>query len=310
MRLSSRKDGYFFSKPMFERFLGKLRKYEIRMRKAVTSERHGNFHSVFKGSGLEFDDLRLYQYGDDVRAIDWNTSAKGHGTFVKIFKEDKEQTAFFMLDVSASQKVGEPGSMKIDIAKEICGVLTLSAIQEATRVGLLCFSDRNERYMRPSEGMKHGYRLLSELYKLTPTSLKTNISEAIMVCFNVLKRRSLVFIISDFIDRNYEPNLKALAIKHDLIVIHLYDSRETNLPGLGIIPLYDAETQSTFWVNTSSRKYKEENANRFQKRSEELQRLCIQNRADYISINTQEDYVPALIHLFKVRRYSKGSTAK
>jgi len=291
---------------MFERFLGKLRKYEIRMRKAVTSERHGNFHSVFKGSGLEYDDLRLYQYGDDVRAIDWNTSAKGHGTFIKIFKEDKEQTAFFMLDVSASQQVGEASRLKIDIAKEICGVLTLSAIQEASRVGLLCFSDRNEKYIRPSDGMKHGYSVLSELYKLVPESTKTNISEAILVALNVLRRRSLIFFISDFIDINYQHNLKALARKHDLIVIHLYDLRETSLPRLGIIPLYDAEKQRTTWVNTSSKQYREDMANRFEKRSAELEKLCHQNRADYISINTQEDYVPALIRLFKVRRYAKS----
>jgi uncharacterized protein (DUF58 family) len=294
---------------MFELFLGKLRKYEIRMRKAVTSERHGNFHSVFKGSGLEFDDLRLYQYGDDVRAIDWNTSAKGHGTFIKIFKEDKEQTAFFMLDVSASQQVGEASRLKIDIAKEICGVLTLSAIQEASRVGLLCFSDRNERYIRPSDGMKHGYSVLSEIYKLVPESTKTSISEAILVALNVLRRRSLIFLISDFIDAEYQHNLKALARKHDLIVIHLYDLRETNLPKLGIIPLYDAEKQRTTWVNTSSRHYREDMTNRFQKRSAELEKLCRQNRADYISINTQEDYVPALIRLFKVRRYAKSGMA-
>jgi uncharacterized protein (DUF58 family) len=294
---------------MFELFLGKLRKYEIRMRKAVTSERHGNFHSVFKGSGLEYDDLRLYQYGDDVRAIDWNTSAKGHGTFIKIFKEDKEQTAFFMLDVSASQRVGEANKLKIDIAKEICGVLTLSAIQEASRVGLLCFSDKNERYVRPSDGMKHGYGVLSELYKLVPESTKTSISDAILVTLNVLKRRSLIFLISDFIDTNYHHNLKALARKHDLIVIHLYDLRETSLPKLGIIPLYDAEKQRTTWVNTSSSQYREDMANRFQSRSAELEKLCHQNRADYISINTQEDYVPALIRLFKVRRYAKGGMA-
>lgn len=292
---------------MFEQFLGKIRKYEIRMRKAVTSERHGNFHSVFKGSGLEYDDLRLYQYGDDVRAIDWNTSAKGHGTFVKIFKEDKEQTAFFMLDVSASQHVGEAGKLKIDVAKEICGVLALSAIQEATRVGLLCFSDRNERYIRPSDGMKHGYGVISELYKLIPESSKTNVSEAILVTLNVLKRKSLIFLISDFIDENYHHNLKALARKHDLIVIHLYDEREISLPKLGIIPVYDAEKQSTVWVNTSAGNYRHGMANRFEKRSTELKKLCHQNRADYIAINTQTDYVPELIHLFKVRRYAKGA---
>ena len=288
---------------MFQEFLTKLRQYEIRIRKAVNSERHGNFHSVFKGSGLEFDDLRLYQYGDDVRAIDWNTSAKGHGTYIKIFKEEKEQTVFFMVDVSASQKVDDQSRLKIDAAKEICGVLALSAIQEASRVGLLCFSDQKERYIRPSDGMKHGYSLISELFKLTPGSPRTNISEAILLGLTVLKRRSLVFLISDFIDSDYEHNLKALARKHDLIVIHIHDQRETNLPNLGIIPIYDAEKQRKVWVNTSSSKYKSGMWERFQSRRGMLERLCRQNRADYLSLDASEDYVPALIRLFRVRRY-------
>ena len=157
--------------------------------------------------------------------------------------------------------------------------------------------------------MKHGYGVLSELYKLIPASSQTNISEGILIALNVLKRRSLIFLISDFIDDDYQHNLKALARKHDLIVIHLYDPRETSLPSLGIIPLYDAESQKTVWINTSSRQYREEMVNRFEKRSSDLKRLCHQNRADYITINTQEDYVPALIHLFKIRRYTKGSAA-
>ncbi|GAB2766663.1 hypothetical protein GCM10027275_05790 [Rhabdobacter roseus] len=277
------------------------------MRKAVNSERHGNFHSVFKGSGLEFDDLRQYQYGDDVRAIDWNTSAKGHGTYVKIFKEEKEQTVFFMVDVSASQEVGDASRLKIDASKEICGVLTLAAIQEASRVGLLCFSDQKERYIRPSDGMKHGYGLLSELFKLQPESPRTNLSESILLALNILRRRSLVFLISDFIDTNYEHNLKALARKHDLVVIHVHDQRETNLPRLGILPVYDAERQSRVWVNTSSPRYRTQMRERFAKRRLELERLCRQNRANYLSLDAREDYVPALIRLFRVRRYVKGA---
>ncbi|HEV7351487.1 DUF58 domain-containing protein [Telluribacter sp.] len=293
---------------MFEQFLTKLRKYEIRMRKAVNSERHGNFHSVFKGSGLEFDDLRLYQYGDDVRAIDWNTSAKGHGTYIKIFKEEKEQTVFFMVDVSASQEVGDAARLKIDAAKEICGVLTLAAIREASRVGLLCFTDQKERYVRPSDGMKHGYGLISELFKLSPQSFRTNLAEAILLALNVLKRRSLVFLISDFIDSDYEHNLKALARKHDLVVIHVHDQRETNLPKLGILPVYDAERQSMVWVNTSSSRYRVGMRERYVSRRQELERLCRQNKADYLSLDAREDYVPALIRLFRVRRYVKGGT--
>lgn len=282
----------------------KLRQYEVRIRKAVNSERHGNFRSVFKGSGLEFDDLRQYQYGDDVRAIDWNTSAKGHGTYLKIFKEEKEQTVFFMVDVSASQQVGDKIRLKIDTAKEICGVLALSAIQEASRVGMLCFSDQKERYIRPSDGMKHAYSFISELYKLSPSSPRTSISEAILLTLNVLKRRSLVFLISDFIDSDYEHNLKALARKHDLIVIHIHDQRETNLPRLGIVPIYDAEKQVRRWVDASSGTFRSEMRERFEKRRQTLERLCRQNRADYLSLDAGEDYVPTLIRLFRVRRFS------
>ena len=135
--------------------LNKLRRYEIEIRKAITSQMQGNFHSIFKGSGIEFDDVRAYQYGDDTRTIDWNVTAKGHGTFVKTFKEEKEQTVFFIIDLSASQEIGAKGKQKIDIGKEICGVLTLSAIKESSQVGLIGFTDLRELYIKPSKGMKH-----------------------------------------------------------------------------------------------------------------------------------------------------------
>jgi len=287
---------------MFKEFLKKIRKYEIRIRKAVNSERYGNFHSVFKGSGLDFDELRQYQYGDDIRAIDWNTSAKGHGTYTKIFKEEKEQTVFFIVDVSASQKVGEAGLLKIDITKEICGVLALAAIQEASRVGLLCFSDVKERYINPLDGMKHGYRLISELYKLKPVSRGTNISDAILLSLNVLRRKSLVFLISDFIDSGYEHHLKALARKHDLVVIHIYDQREIELPSLGIVPVFDEESQRTVWINTSGANYKTQRQQAFMTKRKVLETLCRQHKADYISLDSQEDYVSPLIRLFTVRK--------
>lgn len=287
---------------MFKEFLKKIRKYEIKIRKAVNSERYGNFHSVFKGSGLDFDDLRQYQYGDDIRAIDWNTSAKGHGTYTKIFKEEKEQTVFFIVDVSASQKVGEAGRLKIDVTKEICGVLALAAIQEASRVGLLCYSDTKERYINPLDGMKHGYRLISELYKLAPISKGTNLAGAILFALNVMRRRSLVFLISDFIDQGYEHHLKALARKHDLIVIHIFDQREIELPSLGIVPVYDEEAERTVWINTSGTLYKEQRQKSFLQKRKVLETLCRQNKADYLSLDSHEDYVPSLIRLFTVRK--------
>ena len=219
--------------------LKKLRKYEIEIRKFINNHMQGDFHSVFKGSGLEFDDVRAYQYGDDVRSIDWHVSAKGHGTFVKTYREEKEQTVFFVLDVSASQEIGNPGREKIQMAKEICGVLALSALKENSEVGLICFSDLKEKYIKPNKGMKHAYYLISEIFKLVPSSIKTDISKAILFTLNLLKRKSIVIFISDFIDENFEKNLKALARKHDLVAIHVSDPRETDLPKLGLVPLYD-----------------------------------------------------------------------
>ncbi|MFN4146217.1 MAG: DUF58 domain-containing protein [Runella sp.] len=287
---------------MIGQFITKIRQYEIRIRKAVNADMRGSFRSVFKGSGLEFTDLREYQYGDDVRTIDWNVSAKGHGTFVKIFREEKEQTVFFLLDVSGSQQVGEATKAKIDVAKEICGVLALSAIQEASHVGLLCFSDQKEKYIRPTNGMKQIYEILGEMYKLKPQSSKTNLAEAILFTLNVLKRRSVVIFISDFIDQNYEHNLRALARKHDLVLIHLLDPRETRLPRMGIIPTVDPETNRTLWVNTSSPWFRRNMRQEFNILGRKMEQFARQNDINYVAINTKEDYVPILIKLFKVRR--------
>src|SRR5688572_27464485 len=177
----------------------------------------GDFHSIFKGSGLEFDDVRPYQYGDDIRTIDWNVTAKGHGTFVKTFREDKEQTVFFILDVSASEDIGSEGQTKADIGKEICGVLSLSAVKESSHVGLICYSDQKEKYIKPNKGGGQAYEIIYTLAKLQTKSLKTNLSKAIAFALNSIRRRSVVILISDFIDEGYHHNLKALARRHDLV---------------------------------------------------------------------------------------------
>lgn len=262
---------------------------------------HGDFHSVFKGNGLEFNDLRAYQYGDDVRSIDWNTSAKGHGTFVKLFREEREQTVFFLLDVSASQQVGKKGQTKMNLAKEICGVLALSALQEQSQVGLVCFSDQKEKYLKPEKGLQQGYLLISTLFKMEARSLQTNLRNAMGFVLNLLRRRSVIVLISDFIDSNYETTLKALAKKHDLVVIHLLDIRETGLPKLGIIPIFDQESGRMVWRNTSSPRFQRRMKNAFQSKQQELERLCRQNEANYVAVHTNEDFVPALVRLFRVR---------
>jgi uncharacterized protein (DUF58 family) len=284
--------------------LKKLRRYEIQIRKAINSQMQGDFHSIFKGSGLEFDDVRPYQYGDDIRTIDWNVSAKGHGTFVKTFKEEKEQTVFFILDVSASEDIGSPGSTKADIGKEICGVLALSASKESGHVGLICFSDIKEKYIKPKKGHLQAYEIISTLIKLNPRSLKTNLSKAIAFALNAIKRRSVVILISDFIDEGYEHNLKAIARRHDLVMIHISDKRETRLPKLGIIPVVDKETKRTLWVNTSFGDFREKISDRHTARKTALEKFSRKHQINFISLDTDEDYVPKLLRLFKVRNKS------
>lgn len=261
----------------------------------------GDYHSVFKGSGLEFDDVRPYQYGDDVRTIDWNVTAKGHGTYVKTFKEEKEQTVFFILDVSASQEIGTDGRKKLDIGREICALLTISAIKESSQVGLICFTDQKEAYVKPAKGIKHSYEIINKLFKISPRSLKTNLNQAFQYTLGMIKRKSVIVLISDFIDEGYEQNLKALAKKHDLVVIHIYDVRETTLPKLGIVPLFDQESQKTIWVNTSIGQFRKKLEKNYGSNRERLEKLCRRHQANYLSIRTDQDYVPELIKLFKVR---------
>ena len=284
--------------------LKKLRKYEIQIRKAINSQMQGDFHSIFKGSGLEFDDVRPYQYGDDIRTIDWNVTAKGHGTFVKTFREEKEQTIFFILDVSASQNIGGPGRTKFDIGREVCGVLALAGSKEASQIGLICFSDEREKFIKPAKGMGQAYEIIYTLARLVPRSLKTNLTKAISFALNSIKRRSVVVMISDFIDEGYETNLKSLARRHDLVAIRISDRRETQLPKLGIIPVQDKESKRTIWVNTSFGDFRDRIRRHHGSRQQELANFSRKHEINFLSIDTDEDYVPKLLRLFKVRNKS------
>jgi len=289
--------------------LNKLRRYEIKIRKAITSQMQGNFHSIFKGSGIEFDDVRSYQYGDDIRTIDWKVTAKGHGTFVKTFKEEKEQTVYFILDLSASQEIGKPGKQKIDIGKEICGVLALSAAKESGQVGLIGFTDQKELYIKPSKGSKHAYQIIRSLFTFKPASIKTNINKALSFSLNLIKRRAVIILISDFVDLDYWDNLRAMAKKHDLVVIHLYDRTESKLPSLGIIPMYDNESQKTIWVNTSFNLFRNKLGQSFNENQARLTDFCKRNQVNYLAVDTRTDYVPQLIKLFKLRNKTKPKSA-
>ncbi len=269
----------------------------------------GDFHSVFKGTGLEFDDVRAYQYGDDVRSIDWNVSAKGHGTFVKTYREEKEQSVFLMLDVSASQTIGTGKQHKLDIGKEICGVLALSAAQQQSQIGIVCISDQKEKYIKPAKGIEQAYTIIKALSELKPKSAKTNLAAGIKLTLDIIKRRSIILLISDFIDTNYERELAMLAKRHDLIVLQLQDLREQKVPGLGIVPVLDKESGKTIWLNTSGDEFQQHYLSQYKQNREKVARICQKYQANYLAIQTNEDYVPQLVNLFRLRNKSTKKSA-
>lgn len=269
----------------------------------------GDFKSVFKSSGLEFDDVRAYQYGDDVRSIDWNVTAKGHGTFVKTYREEKEQNVFLLLDVSSSQELGVPGAQKMDIGKEISGILALAALKQGSQIGMICFSNVKERYLKPGKGNEHAYALIKALAELQPQSTKTDIGAGIRLALNVVKRKSIIILISDFIDLNYERELTMIAKKHDLIVLQLIDKREMEFPKLGIIPLLDKETGKTIWMNTSSKAFRSRYLAPYAQNQEKLSKICRQYQADFLPILTDQDYVPQLVNLFRSRNKTMKRSA-
>ncbi|QCR21739.1 DUF58 domain-containing protein [Pontibacter sp. SGAir0037] len=287
----------------------KLRKYEIRIRKAITTQMQGDFHSVFKGTGLEFDDVRAYQYGDDVRSIDWNVSAKGHGTFVKTYREEKEQSVFLMLDVSASQAIGTGKQKKLEVGKEICGVLALSAARQQSQIGIICISDQKEKYIKPAKGIEQAYTIIKALHELKPDSLKTNLASGIKLTLDIIKRRSIILLISDFIDVNYEKELAMLAKRHDLIVLQLMDVREKKMPPMGIVPVLDKESGRTIWMNTSGEEFQKRYFAQHTENQSKIMRICQKYQANYLAIMANEDYVNQLVNLFRLRNKSTKKSA-
>ena len=281
----------------------RLRHLEIRMRHAVESQLQGNFRSVFRGTGLEFDDVRLYQYGDEVRAIDWAVSSKGHGTFVKTYKEEREQQVLVALDVSASQRVGSrTGSQcKLDVGRDLAGLLALSAARQDSALGLLAFSDQRELYLPPAKGTRAAYALIQRLFGLEPASRHTGLSAGIRLALSLLRRRSLVVLISDFIDEHYERELTMLARQHDLLVVQLLAPHEAEFPALGIVPLRDAETGVLRWVDTSAPSFRATYAAQTQARQLALQTLCRRQKVGFLALRTDEDFVPQLVGLFQRR---------
>jgi len=281
--------------------LKKVRKYEIEIRKYLNNSNQGDYNSIFKGSGIDFDDLRPYQYGDDHRSINWNISAKEDKIYTNTYKEDKEQSVFFLVDVSQSQHIGKEEN-KINISKEIASVLTISALNTNSQVGILCFSDQKELFIQSKKGASHGYRIIKNLYELNQKSKKTNISSMINFFMNTVKKKSLVIFISDFIDKDYDKNMRALAKKHDIVCLHIYDDYETNIPNLGIIELEEKENNFRKWINTSSSSFKKLSDDLFISKPEELKKKMNAIGINYLKINSKENYVKNLIKLFKYRK--------
>lgn len=274
------------------------------IRKVANNHLQGEYQSLFKGSGLEFDDLRPYQYGDDIRTIEWKVSAKGHGTFVKTFREDKEQSVFFLLDISGSQDIGQPGNKKIDQGKIIAGVLTLAAVFDGSQVGLISYSDQKEKLILPSKGSKQGVKMIRGIFDHENNSLKTDLNSMFMFALNLIKKRAVIVIISDFIDEGYERPFRALAERHDVVAIQLTDPRESALPSLGIIPVYDKERGKTTWVNTAFGSFSKKIADTFTSEREHLKDICKKNQINYLTIDTTQDIVGPLLELFKYRNKS------
>lgn len=284
-----------------DQLFSKLRKYEIMIRKVANNHLQGDYQSLFKGSGLEFDDLRPYQYGDDIRTIEWKVSAKGHGTFVKTFREDKEQSVYFLLDISGSQDIGQQGNKKIDQGKLIAGVLTLAAVYEGSQIGLISYSDQQEKLILPSKGSKQGVKVIRGIFDHQNKSLKTDLNGMFSFALNLIKKRSIIIIISDFIDQDYERSFRALAERHDVVAIQLTDPRESALPALGIIPIFDKEKGKTTWVNTAFGSFSKRISNTFTSERENLKDICRKHQINYLAIDSREDIVSPLIELFKYR---------
>jgi uncharacterized protein (DUF58 family) len=284
-----------------DQLFSKLRKYEIMIRKVANNHLQGEYQSLFKGSGLEFDDLRPYQYGDDIRTIEWKVSAKGHGTFVKTFREDKDQSVYFLLDISGSQDIGQQGNKKIDQGKLIAGVLTLAAVYEGSQIGLISYSDQQEKLILPAKGSKQGIKIIRGIFDHQNKSLKTDLNGMFSFALNLIKKRSIIIVISDFIDSEYERSFRALADRHDVVAIQLTDPRESALPALGIIPIYDKEKGKTTWVNTAFGSFSKKISNTFTTERENLKDICRKNQINYLAIDSREDIVAPLIDLFKYR---------
>lgn len=279
----------------------KIRRIEIRTKGLVNNVFGGEYHSAFKGRGIEFSEVRPYQVGDDIRTIDWNVSARTGEGYVKVFEEEREQTLMLVVDVSGSEDFGSSEKFKREIAAEICAVIGFSAIQNNDKVGLLLVSDRVELFVPPKKGRKHVLRLLRELFAHASESRGTDLSVAFNHVLHVMKRRSIVLVVSDFFASDFVKPLRVVARRHDAIAVHLLDPREEELPAMGLVDLTDAETGETIVVDTSDRRTRRTFAMHAGARQADIANLFRRIRMDYIPIRTDEGYVEPLMRFFRKR---------
>jgi len=281
--------------------LKKVKKIELSTRHLVNEVFGGEYHSVFKGRGMEFAEVREYTPGDEIRTIDWNVSARTGTPYVKLFEEERELTVMIMVDASASGAFGTRGQMKRNLAAELSAVLAFSAVKNNDKVGLIIFTDEVEKFIPPRKGRSHVLRVIREVLDHEPKHQGTNIQAALEYMNRVVRKRSVVFLISDFLDEGYDKGLKQSSRKHDMLSFHLHDPWELELPDLGLIQLHDSETGETSLLNTGKASIRAAFNKSSKRRFNELQTFFKNNRLDYLAIRTDESYVDPLIHFFRKR---------
>ncbi len=281
--------------------LKKVRKIEIKSRGLSNHIFSGQYHSVFKGRGMAFSEVREYQYGDDIRNIDWNVTARFNHPYIKVFDEERELTVMLLIDVSGSNHFGTVNTLKEELITEIAAVLAFSAIQNNDKVGVIFFSKNVEKFIPPKKGLSHILRIIRELIDFKPENRETNISEALHYFTNVIKKRCTAFILSDFLNKDFEDAIKIANKKHDLIALNIYDPRETEIPDLGLMRIKNAETDQQMWIDTSSAKVRLSYKNWYEKHNKYLSDVFIKSGLDVVKIRTDQDYVKPLINLFKKR---------
>ena len=281
--------------------LKKVRKIEIKTRGLSKNIFAGEYHSAFKGRGMTFAEVREYQYGDEIRSIDWNVTARFGHPYIKIFEEERELTVVLLIDVSGSREFGTVTQLKKDIFTEVAATLAFSTIQNNDKIGVIFFSDKIEKFIPPKKGKKHVLQIIRELIDFKPESHKTDIAGALRYFTNVIKKSSTAFIISDFIDKNFERDLMIANRKHDIVALQVYDIRETELPNVGIVKLKDAESGERIWIDTSDKRLRTSYKHAWGENQLALQKSFTKSGVDLVSMSTSEDYVRVLMKLFKMR---------